>query len=900
MRSLSIKAKMLAVFALIAFAMAVVAMIAIRGVSLLNDDLSELYQQRLVPVSQLAHINDLMHVSVEQLTIAIIARPSPQNVQKYIDRVEANLAEVDSLARKYTQHVVSEEDKKRLGEWNAVRNELVEQAIKPAIAHLKAQAFGDAEDTVLGVAVKKFAGVQQLFDTIVAEELKGAERTRAAADGRYSFTRYLMIGAVLFALGLGGVMALYVNRGITGPLAGMTSAMKQLAGGDLGIAIPATGRRDEIGHMAEAVGVFREGMIVARRLETEQHSEQVQKEQRQAAIEQYIAAFEHSVVLSLDNLALAASEMRTTSQTMSATAEETSAQTAAVATAAGQASANVEAVAAAAEEMAASVNEIGRRVQDSARIAGTAVEQARKTDDRITELSQAASRIGDVVNLITSIAEQTNLLALNATIEAARAGEAGRGFAVVAQEVKQLASQTAKATRPSGRGPRCTGSSPATRRRRSSTTSTSTSGPKVATVRWSGRSRGTAPTSSAGRRPGSARPWCGPGPWPATSRSGGGCSTTLAPFVWAPLTDDDRRAIRRMKARIETERVPAGRGPGVPPQAGPGRADRRRVLRPAAPARARHPHHRHDRDARRAPRPPASLSDRRGRRARRRPPVLRPHPQPLVPGAGHPLRLAPDRRRPRPARPLARDDRAPTSATSTAASPAAPAASSSRPLLRPLTTRLGACWRLRADAPSGGRSGSAVVTMRSATRVRRSVWSTIAAAVGDCLGDAPWATRASTTAWRSTSLASATWAIDCPSFRAATRSSAGMPMVSATTATSSLRRSRRSFSSSFTPVVDRVGLCLGEGAVGDELVEHVAEDAAAGVRWSGCRRLACACSWAPADDSGFSAATARPPVASVAAATVDAISFLVNMGAPRCSGSAPSATKDATPGVRSV
>ncbi len=134
MRSLSIKAKMLAVFALIAFAMAVVAMIAIRGVSLLNDDLSELYQQRLVPVSQLAHINDLMHVSVEQLTIAIIARPSPQNVQKYIDRVETNLADVDSLARKYTQHVASDEDRKRLGEWNALRNELVEQAIKPAIA----------------------------------------------------------------------------------------------------------------------------------------------------------------------------------------------------------------------------------------------------------------------------------------------------------------------------------------------------------------------------------------------------------------------------------------------------------------------------------------------------------------------------------------------------------------------------------------------------------------------------------------------------------------------------------------------------------------------------------------------------------------------------------------------
>jgi methyl-accepting chemotaxis protein len=255
-----------------------------------------------------------------------------------------------------------------------------------------------------------------------------------------------MIGAVLIALLLGGVMALYVNRGITSPLSAMTSAMKRLAGGDLAVAIPAIRRGDEIGHMAEAVAVFKDGMIDARRLEAEQKLNMIQRENRQADIVQHIASFERGVVLSLDNLALAATEMRTTSQSMSANAEEATTQTAAVATAAEQASANVEAVAAAAEEMATSVHEISRQVQDSARIAGTAVDQARQTDDRINELSQAANRIGDVVNLITSIAEQTNLLALNATIEAARAGDAGRGFAVVAQEVKQLASQTAKAT----------------------------------------------------------------------------------------------------------------------------------------------------------------------------------------------------------------------------------------------------------------------------------------------------------------------------------------------------------------------------------------------------------------------------------------------------------------------
>jgi methyl-accepting chemotaxis protein len=96
--------------------------------------------------------------------------------------------------------------------------------------------------------------------------------------------------------------------------------------------------------------------------------------------------------------------------------------------------------------MSSSVNEISRQVQESARIAGEAVSQAQKTDSRVNELSQAATRIGDVVELINTIAGQTNLLALNATIEAARAGEAGRGFAVVASEVKALAEQTAKAT----------------------------------------------------------------------------------------------------------------------------------------------------------------------------------------------------------------------------------------------------------------------------------------------------------------------------------------------------------------------------------------------------------------------------------------------------------------------
>ncbi len=437
---------MLFVFALMAAAQAVVAGISLRGFGLSNDDLLEVYQERLVPVSQLGRINDLMHTSVEQLTIAVIARPSPQNVQKYIDRVEGNLAEIDRLVHDYTNHVASDEDKKLVDAWTAKRATLIEKGIKPAIAALKSQSFNDAEDTVLGIAVKQFAAVQQDFDAIVANELKNAERTHEAGDSRYAFTRYLTIGAVLLALGMCALIAVYVSRSISKPLAAMTAAMRRLAAGELEIGVPATARGDEIGQMAGAVQVFKQNAIDARRLAAEQASEQARKQERQAAIERHIGAFEGVVRGALDVLGAAASDMRATSEGMSTIAEETSAEAKTAASAGEHASTNVQAVATATEELSTSVAEIGHQVEQSTQVAERAVGEASNTNTTVQGLSDAAQKIGDVVELISDIASQTNLLALNATIEAARAGDAGKGFAVVASEVKSLATQTAKAT----------------------------------------------------------------------------------------------------------------------------------------------------------------------------------------------------------------------------------------------------------------------------------------------------------------------------------------------------------------------------------------------------------------------------------------------------------------------
>jgi methyl-accepting chemotaxis protein len=234
----------------------------------------------------------------------------------------------------------------------------------------------------------------------------------------------------------------------TRPLSALSGAMRELADGKFDIALPGLGRRNEVGDIAEAVDLFRvkASERAHRDLEAKQVEEARIVAKRKADMDRLANEFQTAVGHIVDTVSSASTQLETAARTLTKTAETTQHLSATVASASEEASANVQSVASASEEMTSSLNEISRQVQESSKIAGEAVQQAQKTDARITELSQAASRIGDVVKLITSVAEQTNLLALNATIEAARAGDAGKGFAVVASEVKQLASQTAKAT----------------------------------------------------------------------------------------------------------------------------------------------------------------------------------------------------------------------------------------------------------------------------------------------------------------------------------------------------------------------------------------------------------------------------------------------------------------------
>lgn len=256
---------------------------------------------------------------------------------------------------------------------------------------------------------------------------------------------------VLVALGAMAVLCIGAGwsliRGISAPIGKMTGAMRRLADRDMASDIPGVGRGDEIGSMAAAVLVFKDNMILADRLASEQEQTKVAAAAAQkAAMHKTADAFQSKVGDLVSLLSSSATELEATARSMAATATRTNSQATTVAAAAEEASVGVSTVAAASEELATSIGEITRQIAQSSKITGRAVADARRTDVIVQALAESAEKIGHVVGLITNIAGQTNLLALNATIEAARAGDAGKGFAVVASEVKSLANQTAKAT----------------------------------------------------------------------------------------------------------------------------------------------------------------------------------------------------------------------------------------------------------------------------------------------------------------------------------------------------------------------------------------------------------------------------------------------------------------------
>ena len=444
MSNLKLNTKILIVLAMMAAVTLGTNLFALGQMGHIDQEYSTLIEQDAEAVVQAARANRNL-VAIGRQTYKLIVQEDAASMQKAAEAVEKNhqgvqeqLQAARQASPRWTEDIARIE--RRLPDLVAAYEEIKPLALKNdnssalVILNTRFDPMLDQMRDDMDVLVTR---IKSAMD-------QGSDKATATYSSAYTATLAASLGGILV---IGGFALFMVVSGVTRPIAGITEAMRAVAGGNLDTDVPGLGRRDEVGLLADTLNTFKANALENRRLQADMaEQEKRAAEERRRSLHALADQFEASVKGVVTQVAAAAGEMQSNAQNLSAIAHQSQTQATVVAASTEETAVNVQTVASSAEEMTSSIGEITRQVNQSAEIARRAADTARATNTSIQTLAEEAKAIGDVVQLINNIASQTNLLALNATIEAARAGEAGKGFAVVASEVKSLANQTAKAT----------------------------------------------------------------------------------------------------------------------------------------------------------------------------------------------------------------------------------------------------------------------------------------------------------------------------------------------------------------------------------------------------------------------------------------------------------------------
>jgi methyl-accepting chemotaxis protein len=445
--SMSIRAKIITVVAFLLIAMSGMGLLAVKNMRSMNANTVDITANWLPSVRVLGELRAgtttyrsviREHMLAETLDDKLAAEKTLQGI------VESNT----KIRQTYESLITSPEERALYTEWSRVWDDYkkVSQEVMALSRKAAGQIPHEAHELNANMANKLGAEAEGVLKKDIDLNNVGAARASTDAADTYSSSFMLLAVILTIAVIAGIAVGFYLVRDVSAGIASIVKPMQALGNGDLAAEVPHRGETTEMGAMADALQVFKEALIAKREADESTARDAEAKIERGRRVDGITRQFETMIGEIVNTVSNASSQLEASAGSLTSTAERSQQLATTVASASEEATSNVQSVASATEEMASSVNEISRRVQESARMAGDAVGQARSTTDRVSELSKAATRIGDVVELINTIAGQTNLLALNATIEAARAGEAGRGFAVVASEVKALAEQTSKAT----------------------------------------------------------------------------------------------------------------------------------------------------------------------------------------------------------------------------------------------------------------------------------------------------------------------------------------------------------------------------------------------------------------------------------------------------------------------